>query len=64
MQRMTDNKKSRGRPAKKEPTTRFEMRLDVSQKEAWEIDAAKEGVSLAAWMKQLGDKKSKYKTKG
>ncbi len=60
---MNEKKNRPGRPEKKTPTTRFEMRLDVPQKEAWEIDAAKEGISLAAWMKKLGDKKSKYKSK-
>jgi|GEM_PF-2723012 len=59
---MIENKKKpRGRPEKKTPTTRFEMRLDVPQKEAWEKAAEEDGKSVAAWLKELGNKKSKYK---
>lgn len=62
MQRMTDKKKRPGRPEKKTATTRFETRLDVPQKEAWEAQAEKEGLSLSAWVKKNNDKIAKYKT--
>lgn len=58
--RMSENKKRLGRPEKKVASTRFEMRLDVPQKEAWEISAKKEGKSVAAWLKELGNKKANY----
>jgi len=58
---MNEKKKRPGRPEKKTPTTRFEMRLDVPQKEAWEKAAIQDGKSVAAWLKELGNKKAKYK---
>lgn len=58
---MSEDNKRPGRPKKKTPTTRFEMRLDVPMLEAWQVDAEKDGKSVAAWLKELGNKKAKYK---
>ena len=58
---MTEKKKRPGRPEKKTPTTRFEMRLDVPMLDAWKLAAEKDGKSVAAWLKALGNKKAKYK---
>lgn len=58
---MKDDNKGPGRPKLKVEMTRFETRVHVPQKQAWEAAAKAEGKPLASWLKSLADEAAGYK---